>query len=46
MTNFKDGLRIDQLSETFKDAVSLCTRLGLRFIWIDALCKYVSWRRG
>jgi hypothetical protein len=34
-----DGILIDQLPKTFADAVRLCARLGLRFIWIDACCE-------
>jgi hypothetical protein len=40
--HFFDGILIDRLPKTFADAVNLCTRLGLRFIWIDACCKLPS----
>lgn len=28
----------DQLTKTFRDAVDMTRRLGLRYIWIDSLC--------
>ncbi|KAF2734977.1 HET-domain-containing protein, partial [Polyplosphaeria fusca] len=34
----KEGLIIEILPPTFYDAVQLCKRLHLRYIWIDALC--------
>jgi|SRR5690242_8794159 len=34
----QNGVRISTLPRTFRDAVLVCLRLGLRFIWIDALC--------
>ncbi|CAI9634685.1 unnamed protein product [Alternaria burnsii] len=33
-----DGILIDRLPKTFADAVRLCARLNLRFLWIDACC--------
>jgi hypothetical protein len=39
--SFKDHLRgIDwsDLSQTFKDAITLTRRLGHKYIWIDSLC--------
>jgi hypothetical protein len=38
----KGGILIEHLPKTFREAVLLCARLGLRFIWIDALCKFLS----
>lgn len=35
----KDGMPITDLPRTFKEAVSICLRLDIRYIWIDALCK-------
>ncbi|KAN0098448.1 Heterokaryon incompatibility protein (HET) domain containing protein [Hyaloscypha variabilis] len=32
-----DGIR-DALPATFADAVDICTRLNLRYLWIDSLC--------
>jgi len=36
----RDGIIIDQLPKTFADAVHLCARLHIDFIWIDACCKF------
>jgi hypothetical protein len=35
---FKDGTAISKLPRTFMEAAQLCLRLGIRYIWIDALC--------
>jgi len=32
------GVTVDQLPKTFGDAVSICISIGIRFLWIDALC--------
>lgn len=32
------GVALGSLSQTFRDAVDLCRRLGIRYIWIDSLC--------
>ncbi|KAK5651028.1 hypothetical protein OQA88_1800 [Cercophora sp. LCS_1] len=32
------GIRMEELSKTFQDAVILTRRLGVRYIWIDSLC--------
>ncbi|KAF2447590.1 HET-domain-containing protein [Karstenula rhodostoma CBS 690.94] len=34
----RSGVARAQLPETFKDAVEICDRLGIHFIWIDAMC--------
>jgi hypothetical protein len=34
----KDGISASRLPKTFQDAIHVTTTLGLRFIWIDALC--------
>ena len=34
----KQGISISALPKTFRDAVLVCIRLGIRLIWIDALC--------
>jgi hypothetical protein len=36
----KQGISISALPKTFRDAVLTCMRLGIRLIWIDALCKF------
>jgi hypothetical protein len=38
----ESGLLIEHLPKTFREAVLLCSRLSLKFIWIDALCKILS----
>jgi len=35
----RDGLKACDLPKTFRDAVEVCRRLGIYYIWIDALCK-------
>lgn len=35
----KQGISISALPKTFRDAVLVCMRLGIRLIWIDALCQ-------
>jgi hypothetical protein len=35
----KAGIPINDLSKTFRESAQLCIHLGLRFLWIDALCK-------
>ncbi|EKG19732.1 Heterokaryon incompatibility [Macrophomina phaseolina MS6] len=35
---FKEGIDVESLPATFKDAISATARLGLRYLWIDALC--------
>lgn len=32
------GISFDELTKTFQDAVTAVRRLGLQYIWIDALC--------
>jgi Heterokaryon incompatibility protein (HET) len=44
------GISIDALPPTFRDAVSVVRRVGLRFLWIDSLCiiqdSREDWRRS
>ncbi|KAK8134791.1 HET-domain-containing protein [Apiospora sp. TS-2023a] len=35
---FRNEVPWDQLSKTFQDAVDICRRLDIRYIWIDSLC--------
>jgi hypothetical protein len=35
---FRDGISLEELSPTFRDAVLLVHRLGHEYIWIDSLC--------
>jgi hypothetical protein len=32
------GIEIDQLPLTFRDAVSICRRLDIKYLWIESLC--------
>ncbi|KAL2198294.1 heterokaryon incompatibility protein-domain-containing protein [Corynascus similis CBS 632.67] len=34
----KAGIPIRDLPRTFADAVTICRRLGVRYLWIDSLC--------
>jgi hypothetical protein len=34
------GWELGQLPQTFQDTVHVCLRLGIRFLWIDALCRF------
>lgn len=38
MEDMKAGIDITTLPQTFQDAITATTRLGLSLIWIDALC--------
>ena len=35
---FKEGIEFSILPQTLRDAIGVTTRLGLRHLWIDALC--------
>jgi hypothetical protein len=32
------SVNIDDMPQTFKDAIEITRRLNIRFLWIDALC--------
>lgn len=34
----KDGILWTELPQTFKDAIQYCLKLGIQYLWIDALC--------
>ncbi|KAI8656883.1 HET domain-containing protein [Fusarium sp. Ph1] len=36
--SFESGIPIEALPKTFQEAVSVCRRLSLRYLWIDTLC--------
>ncbi|WYZ36693.1 hypothetical protein EsH8_II_000199 [Colletotrichum jinshuiense] len=35
---FKKGVKLDRLPNTFRGAIQVTRRLGVRFLWIDSLC--------
>jgi hypothetical protein len=46
---FQQSILLDALPETFKDAISITRRLGIRYLWIDSLCiiqdSIEDWRK-
>jgi hypothetical protein len=36
----KRGIVKQLLPNTFRDALEICTQLGIKFLWIDAICKF------
>lgn len=34
----EQGIEFDVLPRTFQDAVRICQKLGIRYIWIDSVC--------
>jgi hypothetical protein len=34
----RSGIPVDDLPKTFRDAVVITRRLGIRYIWIDSMC--------
>ncbi|KAF2108726.1 heterokaryon incompatibility protein-domain-containing protein [Lophiotrema nucula] len=49
LTQLECGIDICTLPQVFRDAFTVATRLGVRFVWIDALCivqdDYRDWER-
>ena len=37
-THLRQGVDIDSLPRTFSETAKVCMKLGIRFLWIDALC--------
>ena len=37
---FRKGIQIQELSQTFQDAMWIVKRLGYQYIWIDSLCIF------
>lgn len=35
---FCQGITIDNLPKSFRDAITVCSHLNIRYIWIDSLC--------
>lgn len=38
LQSHKNGIEISILPQTFKDAVAVVRKLGIRYLWIDSLC--------
>lgn len=38
LDNFRQGIPVDILASSFRDAMLICDRLSIRYIWIDSLC--------
>jgi hypothetical protein len=36
--SFEEGVLIEELALTFRDAIAFTQKLGLQYLWIDALC--------
>lgn len=41
IADLKAGVPLETLPKTFHDAAWFCLRLGIHYIWIDALCKLI-----
>lgn len=39
--DLKKGVDVLKLPTNFRDAIDFCRRLGLTYLWIDALCEKV-----
>jgi len=37
-SRFESGIQLTALTKTFRDAISVTQGLGIRYLWIDALC--------
>jgi len=38
LENYKKGIYLDELPQTFQDVISIARALHIRYVWIDALC--------
>lgn len=38
LDDFKKGIPLSRFPKTFKDAISVCRSLGIKYIWIDSIC--------
>ena len=37
-TKYATGVHVNELPRTYRDAILVCRRLGVRYLWIDSLC--------
>ena len=45
IAELKAGVTLDGLPQTFQDAVKICRRLDVKYLWIDSLCIIQDDRR-
>ena len=38
VSHMMQGLPLEEFSPTFRDAINVCRRLGIPYLWIDSLC--------
>lgn len=38
LASYMTGVKIEELPKTFQDAIKTCSKLKIRYIWIDSLC--------
>jgi len=38
LPRYQEGIRLELLPNSFRDAIEITRRLGFRYLWIDALC--------
>ena len=36
----REGLPLESLPKTFLETVKVCLKLGISYLWVDALCEY------
>lgn len=38
MPHFRSGIDVQELPQNFQDAITVCKRMKIRYLWIDSLC--------